>query len=81
MCKYWVNQHLIVVNSNSTSMNKIIVMAFMTVKVARNLYSMEKCKHSEINNSVNVFKMEYSEKSNQTFKNKSITKIYQIENK
>lgn len=81
MCKYWVNQHLIVVNSNSTSMNKILVMAFMTVKVARNLYSMEKCKHSEISNSVNVFKMEYSEKSNQTFKNKSITKIYQIENK
>ena len=37
MCRYSVNQHLIVLNLYSVSFNKIFVMEFITVKSLSNL--------------------------------------------
>ena len=37
ICRYRVNQHLIVLNLYSVSINKILVMKFATLKVSRNL--------------------------------------------
>ena len=42
MCKHRVDQHLIVLNLYSVSINKILVLKFMTVKVPQNLKSMQK---------------------------------------
>ena len=39
MCKYRVNQYLIVLNLCSTSVNKILIMGLVTVKVSQNLSS------------------------------------------
>ena len=37
MCRYRVNQHLIVINLDSVSINKILVTEFITVKVSQNI--------------------------------------------
>ena len=37
VCSYRVNQHLIVLNLYSVSINKILVMEFITVEVSQNL--------------------------------------------
>ena len=42
MYKHRVDQHLIVLNSYSISINKILVTEFMTVKASQNLNSIQK---------------------------------------
>ena len=42
MHKHRVDQHLIVLNSYSISINKILVTEFMTVKASQNLNSIQK---------------------------------------
>ena len=37
MCMYRVNQHLIVLNIESVSINKVLVTEFISVKVSQNL--------------------------------------------
>ena len=37
MCRYRVNQHLIVLELDSVSIDKILVMKFVTVQVSQNL--------------------------------------------
>ena len=42
MCRYIVDQHLIVLNLYNVLINKILVLKFMAVKVSQNLNSMQK---------------------------------------
>ena len=68
MCKHRVDQHLIVLNLYGVSINKILVLKFMTVKVPQNLKSMQKMStqwHQRLFRYVN---------SKTIFENKSITK-------
>ena len=37
MCRYMINQHLIVLNLGSASINKVLGTEFITVKVSQNL--------------------------------------------
>ena len=41
MCSYRVNQHLIVLNLYIASINKILAMEFISVKVSQNLNLMQ----------------------------------------
>ena len=68
MCKHRVDQHLIVLNLYGVSINKILVLKFMTVKVPQNLKSMQKMStqwHQRLFRYVN---------SKTIFENKWITK-------
>ena len=52
MCRYKVNQHLILLNLDSFSINKTLVTEVITVKVSENLNLIKVCQHNEINNLV-----------------------------
>ena len=41
MCRYRVDQHLIILNLYSVSLNKILVTEFITVKSSQNLHFMQ----------------------------------------
>ena len=78
MRKYKVDQRLIVVNSKSILINKILVKEFMLAKVSQQIQC-KKCQHNEINNLVGTcFKssqiFEYSNEY-KTFENNLITRL------
>ena len=56
MCKHLVDQHLIILNLFSNSINKDLVTGFVTVKVSQNLNSMQKMSAQWNKQHVRVFK-------------------------
>ena len=59
MCRYRINQHIMVLKLDSVSVNKTLAPEFVTLKVSQALNLMQHsmstqqlCQHSEINNFV-----------------------------
>ena len=67
MHRYWVSQHLIVLNLYNVSINQVLVTEFIAAKVSQNLLQNQIwwriCQQSEINNLVGTIKTNRMQKT------------------